>query len=337
MSQDFSNNQLALSSGEDELSPQPSLVESYADDLMDELFEDVDRVLDGGITLPTEPLQPEYVSLQPISVPHIVLSPRMRRELTPELADGNLDTLVAESASYSEQRRGSGKSFDKLLLGAACVSLVVTLGLWLFSQKIEQQASVPVPVPPTAAELKAAEDAEFLEYMQRSLQTIDQKAQVSTTNTQVAVNPSNPAVQPAAVPTVPINGSAPVPGQPTVLERVYVPVYQPPQALYSTPIFPAGVTPTAPMPVAPVPVAPPPVVSGGTVPNIATAGSHTLVGIMSLGDRSAALFSINGVTQRIQIGENIGSSGWTLVSISNQEAIVRRNGEVRSVYVGQGF
>jgi hypothetical protein len=56
-----------------------------------------------------------------------------------------------------------------------------------------------------------------------------------------------------------------------------------------------------------------------------------------LGDRSAALFEINGNTQRINVGEAIGASGWALVSVANQEAVVRRNGEVRSVYVGQKF
>jgi Tfp pilus assembly protein PilP len=64
---------------------------------------------------------------------------------------------------------------------------------------------------------------------------------------------------------------------------------------------------------------------------------HTLVGVLELGDRSAALFDIAGNTQRVYVGESIGSSGWTLVSITNQEAIVRRNGDVRSIYVGQQF
>jgi Tfp pilus assembly protein PilP len=64
---------------------------------------------------------------------------------------------------------------------------------------------------------------------------------------------------------------------------------------------------------------------------------HTLVGLLELGDRSAALFDINGSTQRFNVGEGIGNSGWTLVSVANQEAVIRRNGEVRSVYVGQRF
>ena len=39
----------------------------------------------------------------------------------------------------------------------------------------------------------------------------------------------------------------------------------------------------------------------------------------------------------ISSAEAIGTSGWTLVSVNNNEAIIRRNGEVRSVYIGQKF
>jgi Tfp pilus assembly protein PilP len=62
-----------------------------------------------------------------------------------------------------------------------------------------------------------------------------------------------------------------------------------------------------------------------------------LIGILELGDRSAALFEVNGVSRRVKVGENIGSSGWTLVEVKNREAVIRRNGEVRSIIVGQSF
>jgi hypothetical protein len=58
---------------------------------------------------------------------------------------------------------------------------------------------------------------------------------------------------------------------------------------------------------------------------------------LELGDRSAALFEINGVARRVNIGESIGSSGWTLVEVEQGEAVIRRNGEVRSIFAGQSF
>ena len=82
----------------------------------------------------------------------------------------------------------------------------------------------------------------------------------------------------------------------------------------------------------------PPVASVPSPASPAAPGiTHVLVGVLELGDRSAALFDINGVSQRVYIGERIGSAGWSLVSVSNQEAVVRRNGEVRSIYIGQQF
>jgi hypothetical protein len=70
-----------------------------------------------------------------------------------------------------------------------------------------------------------------------------------------------------------------------------------------------------------------------------TSVRHILTGILDRNKRSKdiALFEINGVLHRIRLGENIGSSGWTLVEVNQQEALIRRNGEVRSIYLGQGF
>ena len=67
--------------------------------------------------------------------------------------------------------------------------------------------------------------------------------------------------------------------------------------------------------------------------------SHVLQGLLegSAKEKSAALFSIDGASRRIDIGESIGSSGWTLVGVSQGEALIRRNGEVRSIYAGQKF
>ncbi len=65
--------------------------------------------------------------------------------------------------------------------------------------------------------------------------------------------------------------------------------------------------------------------------------SHVLEGLLELGEQSAALFKVNGVSRRVQKGETIGASGWTLVDVANGEAIIRRNGEVRSIFAGQKF
>ncbi|MBE9207408.1 hypothetical protein IQ244_12925 [Nostoc sp. LEGE 06077] len=89
------------------------------------------------------------------------------------------------------------------------------------------------------------------------------------------------------------------------------------------------------LPVAPLRAASPPVASLAASPSTQPIPSHTLEGVLELGKKSAALFQVDGVTRRINIGETIGTSGWTLVEVNNGEAIIRRNGEVRSIYTGQ--
>jgi hypothetical protein len=78
------------------------------------------------------------------------------------------------------------------------------------------------------------------------------------------------------------------------------------------------------------------VASTVTTPDVA-APSYTLEKLFELGNKSAALFKIDGVTRRVEVGEAIGASGWTLVEVAKREATIRRNGEVRSIYTGQMF
>ena len=63
--------------------------------------------------------------------------------------------------------------------------------------------------------------------------------------------------------------------------------------------------------------------------------SIQLEGILESGDQSVALFNIDGSTRGVNLGENIGGTGWILIEISNGEAIIRRHDEKRSIYAGQ--
>jgi Tfp pilus assembly protein PilP len=65
--------------------------------------------------------------------------------------------------------------------------------------------------------------------------------------------------------------------------------------------------------------------------------SYTLVGVLESGDRSSALFTENGLTQRIQVGERVGSSNWILTGVENQKAILSDQGKTRYLEVGQKF
>ncbi|MDJ1176375.1 hypothetical protein [Roseofilum capinflatum] len=350
-------------------------MEQEVNGLMDDLFEDIDRVLDRGGALPKEPVQPESVSLEPLDIPSMKLPQAIAENLaqiSPELAsltrmpptENQMNTLTtveenpisppAEETSEIEWADLPEHSdptvfeqeevlptpaaaptvqpwWDRLLLVGLGAAIALPLGWWISSsqtgQGLRQQWAqllpsgqpTPEPMVPVDVPSTALADEEFANYMQRSLKLKDQLSQNQEAEPESASEPQLPES---------------IPSPPTqVLERVYIPVYQPTPAPVPSPEVAApspsptddGVSPS-PSP-SPVP------------PNVTNnpEGNLMLTGILELGDRSAALFEIDGMSRRFQVGEMIGSSGWMLVDIVNQEAIVRRNGEVRSVFVGQKF
>lgn len=400
----------------------PWSAETEADRLMDELFSDLDNILEGGNRLPTEPAKPEYVSLKSIAIPKFSTPPAVKpsqenpsqsSSIKPTDSKSNealdlksseaLETHLAAKSSSSAPNR-SGWPVERWLLLLGFVVLGMSLILLFLSNK--KKLNLPEWIKPAATpsvqkSQVSTGDAQFAQYMLRSLNVIDNKIKKQ----QAAAPPGGTnGSNPASLPSPGDRSSASVPPQ-RVIERVYIPVY-PPQ----TPVAPGGVAPsvvrppvptlsapaplrsvkpstpspaakraapspspgakrTAPSPspaakrAAPSPspaakrVAPSPSPAAApivlpplpTVPStvmVPTApvtqssesvSKHTLVGVMEQGERSAALFEVGGVTQYVYIGQGIADSGWTLVSIANQEAVIRRNGEVRSVYAGQSF
>ncbi|NDJ20127.1 hypothetical protein GS682_00375 [Nostoc sp. B(2019)] len=143
-------------------------------------------------------------------------------------------------------------------------------------------------------------------------------------------------VQQAAKPTTVNMLAAAVRGElkPVAIKTAPITLRQPSNPLPGLPVVPLRAAPT---PEA-APSAPTITQHQVFLPTaVADAPSDTLEGLLELGNKSAALFKIDGVTRRVDVGENIGSSGWTLVDVSNGEAVIRRNGEVRSIYAGQKF
>lgn len=372
MPQDVSPSRITSDLPEDPISLQPWSMETNADSLMNDLFAEVDRVLEGGAALPTEPVQAEYVSLQPLQIQSL----RLPSTLIPVQAEAPVIPSepaevpvpvpvtqpevpfvqpVPQTVLQEELPRPRSSTFDRWLLLAVGAAIAVPLILWLAMQdRFEplsrwQLAVAPETVEPVSPQAEVDANSQFANYMQRSLELLDREEAASEQDTTTA-----------QANTDPIDRQAQASNRvPTVLERVYIPVYQPPPPAPPPPrvatapatapaAAPAPAPAAAPAPsvappsVAVIPAPPPP----PSQPNVAVAPSpvmptipesvHTLVGVLELGDRSAALFEVEGVTRRIGVGEQVGN-GWTIVEIANQEAVVRRNGEVRSIYVGQKF
>ncbi len=378
---------------EDFMAAVPGSVEASAERLMDDLFQEMDRVLEGSGTLPKRRGNSDYISLQQIEVPPIILSAGVTKERQQEADDKTVEAKVVTAGDKKEEGQ-----FDKLLLGAACASLIATLGLWLGSrgewQKVLGGISKPnptpaaqqIPAPPPDPKVEA--DRQFAEYMLRTVDVIEQtalakKAESKSEGQELAVPPpdsmsladagnlamalnrlasalekaslsgagafgsqsaartspggSFPSALPLTVPRFPSIEAAPS-SAPTVKPS---PTAASPKAKPSPTAKPSpGATASAqPQPQRLEPVERPTLLA---VPSLAERSSeagvtYKLTGVLDIGERSGALFEISGVPQRINIGESIGSSGWTLVSVKNQEATIRRNGEVRSIKVGGRF
>ena len=282
-------------------------------------------------------------------------------------------------------------SLPFLLVGAAGISAVSTLGLWTLSQSAPNNGwLISLNREASAAELPNNSTEDFLAYLQQSLDVISAREQgnqtvavIPVSNTSQQTLPTTvPNVNPAAtVGTLPnLPGAAPAP---SVIERVFVPVYQntqaaaqvaaqpapsipsvavpsskaqkptvpvpapvaaaaaipsgaPAAAKPSVPIVPVGAS-SLPTPPPSVPVAVAPTNAAAPLTDVTPASEHALVGILNLGSRSAALFNIDGSSQRAYVGDRIGVSNWSLVSVNGQDVVVRRDGEVRSIYIGQTF
>ncbi len=374
----------------------PISVEAWADELMDDLFSDVDRAIEGKSRLPKEAVKSEFVSLKSIKVPQIILPPMPREE--EEDKDKLRDASVKKPSP----------SLDRILLIAAFSSLFITLLLWLATRGGLGRLFAPEPVavsPERVLDTKTKADIQFSNYIERSLTNIEQQNQ----QTGLGLPLLPPPVANATLPTLPVPGTPPgvpvAPVAPVVdtnnlvaaINRVAGAIQdasnqtaslsqqvmknlakgqqtQPPApasvavpggrgsgaapvapaktgtstpTTQAKPATPTQVTPATPqvrqeVPAATIPLPPPSAVTEtpaeqSTATNPTPATAHTLVGILELGDRSAALFEINGVARRIYVGETIGASGWSLVEVVNQQAVIRRNGEVKTIFVGQQF
>jgi hypothetical protein len=71
--------------------------------------------------------------------------------------------------------------------------------------------------------------------------------------------------------------------------------------------------------------------------NINIQAGYSLVGLIELDDQSSALFKNNNSTEKVKLGEQIGLTGWILVSIYNQQAIIQKQGNTKTLIVGQDF
>lgn len=406
MLQQASTNLIVSESSEDLITSESWSIDTYADGLMDELFADIDQILEGTFNLPAYTVKAEQIPLPTVTKPQIVL-PNSVPEVPPHRNKAKTEVVNPGVVKpVSKKRAKTRLAWRKLLILGTTLGMAIAGIIYLVNSRVfntltlklaQQSIQIPQPQPPTKADI----EAELVNYLLLALSVIDQQEikdnqqskkpelviGATPSQTTQALADDNTA---ASLPAIPNRPSS-------VVERIYIPVYQAPAPMRYTPPQPAPLPSpsnpvttalnTAPKPAKPVnvnmlaaavrtdikpvtvktapiavkqspnilptlPVVPfraaPPKLPTATAPitqqqaslpttptPAAPAPKHTLEGLLELGGKSAALFNFDGVTHRVNVGESIGSSGWTLVDVSNGEAIIRRNGEVRSIYTGQ--
>ena len=364
LTQDAAIDQMAASSG-----PQSN---QYATGLMDELFGEVDSILDGSLIPPSESMKVEAVPERKahINLDFAAFLSTPKTELGAMMADLSVNgapavipqdhelKLTESEPDRNPVRQESYGLFEKMLIFVGCSSAMAAMVIWLGSQgtigrmvaAVRGTSNVSVAIiPPNPSDVK------FSDYMGKSLESIDSKSKVMPG---LVALPGLPSV---ALPTVKIDNASPriilggsgmpqLKSVPTI-GRTTPGINLPANPPITTALAPAansqssldqtvaklsglvdrmtGVTnrpiaAIAPSARAVAPIAP-------AVPQ----SEYTLSGVLGNGDKSAAMFKINGVGRNYDKGEKIGNSGWVFIRVDNGNAVVRRNGEVRTLSAGQ--
>jgi len=152
-------------------------------------------------------------------------------------------------------------------------------------------------------------EQEFITYLQDSLTRIEQQQNQKETPTNIAQQPEMTTQQ--------------------QIEKVYIPLYQPPQIVTKTTQGDALPPPPA--------VLPPPLATETITSEVETKVNSTLVGLLESETGAIALFEYNGIIERIEIGKEIGNSGWTVKDIIDNKVLVENNQQTKTLSVGQTF
>ena len=226
---------------------------------------------------------------------------------------------------------------DKIILAIACLYFFGVL-FWLTQQQKQptDQTEVSSANSKTSANQSSPQQTQFIQYLKTSLKQLE-KGQ--------SLNPVSTNQNSQKSVTLPSYSLPAVQSVPTVVERIYVPVY-PPQNTSSPNLstLPPTMAKSIPPPPPPAPqteanVNREPIISlqqSPQQPPPSESVVNELIGLLS-GDRGFVLVKINGSTQRFEPGELIGSSGWVLDYVVDQTAVISRNGQQQAVEVGQRF
>ncbi|AZB71948.1 hypothetical protein [Synechococcus elongatus] len=205
-------------------------------------------------------------------------------------------------------------SRDRWRLAFAAFALLVAAGLSFWNLRQWQQQT---------AQVASGENQEFATYLSRSLDLLDADP---TSETATAANPaaSVPSLAGLLPPPPPsgVTGTLPPPAPLTVAPTSVGTLPPPPPLLPAPPVSTGGGNSVSPPPTPP-----------STAP---VAAGRTLNGVIDLGDRSTALFTINGASQQVSVGQSLGD-GYVVKQITSQSVTLGRGGSQQTIPIGGSF
>ncbi|MFN7502238.1 MAG: hypothetical protein ACK5QV_15595 [Dolichospermum sp.] len=382
-STDLPNSEAAENFGTKEL----CAIETYAESLMNEIFADIDTILNRDNEQNCNQTEEKYVHNfnTALTRTDASLSPKVKHSLTSaSLVKSSLKTDLVVNSSFpgaiTTTQRSQTSGLDKLIYMGFGWSMATLCTLWLTNFALLNRANTQLNSSSQntqtlgSVDVKSDPHLDLVNYMLTAFSLIEQQEKSNYTTTvkprltNVSFKQNNglplpstqqqitqPQIKASSLP-IAANNLPPVPQvaiATNATNKKNIPVDQFPDSVYQQPT----ISPVR------IPQPSPSVVNNPPIKNVQPATqpktkkteinsqplkeapaklatvtptiSVQLEGILESGDQSVALFNIDGSTRGVNLGENIGGTGWILIEISNGEAIIRRHGEKRSIYAGQ--
>lgn len=382
-STDLPNSEAAENFGTKEL----CAIETYAESLMNEIFADIDTILNRDNEQNCNQTEEKYVHNfnTALTRTDASLSPKVKHSLTSaSLVKSSLKTDLVVNSSFpgaiTTTQRSQTSGLDKLIYMGFGWSMATLCTLWLTNFALLNRANTQLNSSSQntqtlgSVDVKSDPHLDLVNYMLTAFSLIEQqeKSNYTTTVKPRLTNASfkqnnglplpstqqqitQPQIKASSLP-IAANNLPPVPQvaiATNATNKKNIPVDQFPDSVYQQPtISPVRIPQPSPSVVNNPPIknvqpatqpktkkteinSQPLKEAPAKLATITPTISVQLEGILESGDQSVALFNIDGSTRGVNLGENIGGTGWILIEISNGEAIIRRHGEKRSIYAGQ--
>ena len=345
------------------VSNRPRKIESKANRMIDDLFLEIDQVLEPNYQFQTLTWRKqEYFSSQGTYIAQTQVAAHWGTSSPTPIREGfshSLSRSMSDSmVSYPESKREQFvqktpekktvplwlRHLDKVVFLSSCSFLVWTLFL-LEENKFSVAAINEDQEKVSSLEIdrnQVNSNSEFIQYMARALGEIKQEKAIAKPEKKPdPIQPIQPKTESVAV----TSGTKKV-EKSQISSLPALPPPPPTQQPTPTPSSPPKETTQQPTP---TPSSPPKETTQETTPNPSSPPKesqpspsekppalpeHTLIGLLELGEHSAALLKVEGRTQRVMLGENIPGSNWELVTVANQQAIFANKNQQKTMYVG---